>query len=58
MNNEELELMPKWLPPERQRNGSSEIGLWVSLSLLVVMTFGLILCFDYINSSSTSKGEK
>jgi len=58
MNNEELELMPKWLPPEPQRKVSSEIGLWIGVSLLVVMTLGLILCFDYIDGSTNTKGEK
>ena len=58
MNNEELELMPKLLPPEPQRKVSSEIGLWIGLSLLVVMTLGLILCFDYIDGTTNTKGEK
>ena len=58
MNSQE-EFLPKWFPTEqRTRNASSEIGLWISLSLLVVMTLGLILCFDYIDGSTKAKGEK
>ena len=59
MNTDELELMPKWLPPlEREKNISSEFGKWFGLTLIVIMTMGLILCFDYLDGTTNTKGEK
>lgn len=50
MNEEEL--LPKWFAPAiKEKTIGSELTKWVGTFLIVLLTFGFILCFTSISDT-------